>query len=50
MMICERPVISGMRKMFRNRTEAGRLLGNALVSFKGENPIVLAIPSGGVPV
>lgn len=44
------PKISEVRKMFRNRTEAGRLLGSALVSFKGENPIVLAIPSGGVPV
>lgn len=36
--------------MFRNRSEAGRLLGNALVSFKGDNTIILAIPSGGVPV
>lgn len=36
--------------MFRNRSEAGKLLGNALVSFKSSNPIILAIPSGGVPV
>lgn len=37
--------------MFRDRTEAGRLLANALASLKGERGvIVLAIPRGGVPV
>ena len=36
--------------MFRNRTEAGRLLGNALLPFRVQNAIVLAIPGGGVPV
>jgi putative phosphoribosyl transferase len=37
--------------VFRDRTEAGRLLGNALTFLKGRNDImVLAIPRGGVPV
>ncbi len=36
--------------MFRNRAEAGKLLGNALAPFKGGETIVLAIPGGGVPV
>ncbi len=33
---------------FRNRKEAGYLLGKALEKYKSENPIVLAIPRGGV--
>ncbi len=36
--------------MFRNRAEAGKLLGNALAPFRGGGTIVLAIPGGGVPV
>lgn len=37
--------------MFRDRTEAGRLLGDALAFLKGrKDTIVLAIPRGGVPV
>ena len=37
--------------MFRDRTEAGRLLGDALAFLKGKkNVVVLAIPRGGVPV
>lgn len=36
--------------MFANREEAGRLLGNALLGFRGSGTIVLAIPGGGVPV
>lgn len=36
--------------MFRNREEAGRLLGNALSMFSGKETVVLAIPGGGVPV
>lgn len=36
---------------FRDRTEAGRLLGQALGAYAGRpNGIVLAIPRGGVPV
>lgn len=36
--------------MFRDRSEAGRMLGNALTSFRGTGALVLAIPGGGVPV
>jgi putative phosphoribosyl transferase len=36
--------------IFRDRTEAGRLLGDALRSLREEDVIVLAIPRGGVPV
>lgn len=37
--------------MFRDRTEAGRMLADALSFLKGKkNVIVLAIPRGGVPV
>ena len=35
---------------FRNRKEAGRHLADALRSFASEQPIVLALPRGGVPV
>ena len=35
---------------FRNRTEAGRQLATHLMSFRSRNPVVLALPRGGVPV
>lgn len=35
---------------FANRRAAGRLLGAALARFRGERPLVLALPRGGVPV
>jgi predicted phosphoribosyltransferase len=35
---------------FVNRVEAGRLLAKALTSYKGQHPIVFALPRGGVPV
>lgn len=36
---------------FRDRKEAGRALGQALVAYRRwENPLVLALPRGGVPV
>lgn len=36
--------------MFRDRREAGRQLGERLLHLKGRNPVVLALPRGGVPV
>jgi putative phosphoribosyl transferase len=36
--------------MFRDRTDAGRHLANALKSYRGANPLVLGLPRGGVVV
>lgn len=36
--------------LFRDRRDAGRRLGVALLRYRGENPFVLAIPRGGVVV
>jgi putative phosphoribosyl transferase len=35
---------------FRNRADAGRRLAAALAGYKNEQPVVLALPRGGVPV
>jgi putative phosphoribosyl transferase len=35
---------------FIDRTDAGRQLAEALASYKKQNPVVLALPRGGVPV
>lgn len=37
-------------KSFKDRTGAGRRLGERLKKFKIEDPVVLAMPRGGVPV
>lgn len=37
-------------KRFSDRTDAGKKLAQRLLPFKDKNPIVLAIPRGGVPV
>lgn len=36
--------------VFKDRKEAGKLLAQRLLGYKGTNGIVLSIPSGGVPV
>ena len=36
--------------LFGDRRDAGRKLASALADFRKENPIVLALPRGGVPV
>jgi len=35
---------------FTNRASAGRLLGERLIHLRGQHPLVLGIPRGGVPV
>jgi len=35
---------------FENRTQAGRQLAQALAAYKDRQPVVLALPRGGVPV
>ncbi|MHB1503051.1 MAG: phosphoribosyltransferase family protein [Acidimicrobiales bacterium] len=36
--------------IYRDRFEAGRLLGESLAPLKADHPVVLALPRGGVPV
>ena len=36
--------------IFENRTEAGKQLAEKLISYRLQNPIVIALPRGGVPV
>ena len=36
--------------LFRDRSHAGRKLGKALVGYKAQQPVVLALPRGGVSV
>lgn len=36
--------------MFKNRKEAGERLARALEKYRNENPLILAIPRGGVEV
>jgi putative phosphoribosyl transferase len=35
---------------FKNRSDAGRKLAKALAAYKDQDPVVLALPRGGVPV
>ncbi|MBV2169581.1 MAG: erythromycin esterase family protein [Bdellovibrio sp.] len=35
---------------FENRKDAGRALGERLLAYKDQDPLILAIPRGGVPV
>ena len=35
---------------FKDRSDAGRKLAKALASYKEQQPVILALPRGGVPV
>ena len=39
-----------MDRVFQNRAEAGDLLAAALAPYKADEPVILALPRGGVPV
>lgn len=41
---------SGQSAMFRDRKDAGEKLASALERYRSENPLILAIPKGGVEV
>ena len=36
--------------LFKNREHAARLLAQKLMTYQGENPLVLGIPRGAVPM
>ena len=38
------------KRVFKNRRDAGRKLAPLLASYRGSDPLVLALPRGGVPV
>src|SRR5215213_6033083 len=40
----------GSKKSFRDREDAGRRLAERLAGYRDEDPVVLALPRGGVPV
>jgi putative phosphoribosyl transferase len=48
--IIEDPAYRDRSFVFKDRKEAGEYLANALERFLGKDAIVLAIPSGGVPI
>jgi len=48
--IIEEPSLRDKVHVFRDRLDAGQRLGRKLVKYKDEDGIVLAIPSGGIPI
>jgi putative phosphoribosyl transferase len=48
--IIENPELKEKIRVFRNRVQAGEVLAEMLESFRNSDSLVLAIPSGGVPV
>lgn len=48
--IIEEPSLRDKVHVFRDRLDAGERLGRKLLKFKDEDGLVLAIPSGGIPI
>ena len=46
----DRPSEGRRRRAFKNRRDAGKQLAPLLSTYSGSNPLVLALPRGGVPV
>ncbi len=42
--------MSDWEMLFKDRTEAGKILGGRLREYQGRNALILALPRGGVPV
>lgn len=38
------------KSLYKNRSDAGKILANQLVSLAKDDPLILALPRGGVPV
>lgn len=49
-MVIEEPSLRNKRYVFQDRVHAAQLLSSKLEGYKGEECVVLAVPSGGVPV
>jgi putative phosphoribosyl transferase len=49
-MLTENIALRDRQRVFEDRTEAGRLLAHALMHLQSSDCMVLAIPSGGIPV
>lgn len=48
--IIEDPALRNKAGAFKDREDAGKYLAEAFENFRGKNAIILAIPSGGVPI
>jgi predicted phosphoribosyltransferase len=48
--IIENPGLRNQTRVFQDREEAGVYLAKALEELRGQDAIILAIPSGGVPI
>ena len=48
--VIEDPRLRNRLGVFKDRNEAGKILARSLEDFKGIDGVVLAIPSGGVPI
>lgn len=46
----QREKVTNETEVFRDRQDAGRRLAEELIRYRGENPVVLSLPRGGVPV
>ncbi|MDI6806795.1 MAG: phosphoribosyltransferase family protein [Candidatus Aenigmarchaeota archaeon] len=50
MVLIEDAELRNLRYVFENREHGGKLLAEKLKKYAGKNTVVLAIPSGGVPI
>src|SRR5512137_1299932 len=48
--VIEDPKLRNRLGVFKDRNEAGKILARSLEEFRGKDGVVLAIPSGGVPI